>query len=88
MVARYVSVFQLSCSGVTMNSVEIANKLINRAMKLNEFTITTEVPDDFRFNGLVPFDMKITDGIITAVVYGIDFDEAAGRLDEFLSTCK
>jgi hypothetical protein len=71
-----------------MNSVDMANDLIFRARNLNEFTITTEVPDDFRFNGVVPFDMQIKDSIITAKVWAVDFDEAAQRLDDYLGTCK
>lgn len=71
-----------------MNSVDMATNLINRAKSLQEFTIETDVPVDFRFNGLVPFDMTISEGIITAKVFGIDFDEAVHRLNEYLETCK
>jgi hypothetical protein len=71
-----------------MNSVDMANNLIFRAKNLNEFTVTTEVPDGFQFNGVVPFDMQIQDNIIYAKVWAIDFNEAAKRLDEFLGTCK
>ena len=71
-----------------MNSVDMANDLIFRAKNLNEFTVTTEVPENFQFNGVVPFDMQIQDNIIYAKVWAIDFDEAAKRLDEFLGTCK
>jgi len=71
-----------------MNSVDMANNLIFRARNLHEFTVTTEVPDDFRFNGEIPFDMQIKDSIITAKVWAVDFDEAAKRLDDFLGTCK
>ena len=73
---------------INMNSVDMANNLIFRAKNLNEFTVTTEVPDDFRFNGEIPFDMQIKDSIITAKVWAVDFDEAAKRLDDFLGTCK
>lgn len=71
-----------------MNSVDMANNLIFRARNLNEFTVTTEVPDEFRMNGEIPFDMQIKDSIITAKVWAVDFDEAAKRLDDFLGTCK
>ncbi len=71
-----------------MNSVDMANNLIFRARNLNEFTITTDVPNDFRLNGVVPFDMQIKDSIITAKVWAIDFDEAAKLLNDFLGTCK
>ena len=71
-----------------MNSVDMANDLIFRARNLNEFIVTTDAPDDFRFNGVVPFDLQIKDSIITAKVWAVDFDEAAKRLDEYLGTCK
>ena len=71
-----------------MNSVDMANNLIFRAKNLHEFTVTTEVPEDFRFNGVVPFDMSIVDNQIEAKVWAIDFNEAAHRLNEYLETCK
>ena len=71
-----------------MNSVDMANNLIFRAKNLHEFTVTTEVPEDFRFNGVVPFDMSIVDNQIEAKVWAVDFDEAAKKLDNFLGTCK
>ena len=71
-----------------MNSVDMANNLIFRAKNLHEFTVTTEVPEDFIFNGVVPFDMSIVDNQIEAKVWAVDFNEAAKRLDDFLGTCK
>ena len=71
-----------------MNSVDMANNLIFRAKNLQEFIVTTEVPEDFRFNGVVPFDMQIVDNQIEAKVWAVDFNEAVTRLNEFLETCK
>lgn len=71
-----------------MNSVDMANNLIFRAKNLQEFTITTGVPEDFRFNGVIPFDISITENVIEAKVHGVDFDEAVHRLNEWLETCK
>jgi hypothetical protein len=71
-----------------MNSVDMANNLISRAKNLQEFTVTTDVPEDFRFNGVIPFDMEIKEGVIYAKVYGVDFNEAVDRLNNFLETCK
>lgn len=71
-----------------MNSVDMANNLINRAKHLQEFVVTTDVPEDFRFNGTIPFDMEIKDGEIAAKVYAVDFDEAVQRLNSFLEACK
>ena len=71
-----------------MNSVDMANNLIFRAKNLHEFVVTTEVPENFRLNGIVPFDIHITEGILEAKVWSIDFNEAVHRLNEFLETCK
>lgn len=71
-----------------MNSVDMANNLIFRAKHLQEFTVETEVPDDFRFNGLIPFDMNIVGSIIEAKVWAVDFNEAVQRLHEYLETCR
>jgi len=70
-----------------MNATDIANNLIFRAKNLHEFTVTTDVPENFRFNGLVPFDLSIKQGQIEAKVWAVDFDEAAQRLDQFLQNC-
>jgi hypothetical protein len=70
-----------------MNSVDVANNLIFRAKNLHEFTVETDVPDNFRFNGLIPFDMSISNGIISAKVWAVTFDEAAKKMDDFLTLC-
>ena len=67
-----------------MNSVDMATNLIFRAKNLQEFTVTTEVPDGVRFNGVVPFDINITGTMLEARVWAVDFDEAVHRLNEFL----
>jgi hypothetical protein len=71
-----------------MNSVDMANNLIFRAKNLQEFVVETDTPEDFRFNGVVPFDMSITDGVISAKVLAIDFEEAVNIFDKWLGTCK
>lgn len=71
-----------------MNSVDMAMNLIHRAKNLQEFEVTTDVPEGFRFNGLVPFDLTISQGIMNAKVYALDFDEAVKTLHEYLEGCK
>lgn len=71
-----------------MNSIDMMHNLISRAKNLNKFTVTTSVPEDFRFNGVVPFNMQINEGQIEAEVYGLDFDEAVHIFDKWLETCK
>jgi len=67
-----------------MNSVDMATNLIFRAKNLQEFTVTTEVPNGVRFNGVVPFDINITGTMLEARVWAVDFDEAVERLNRFL----
>jgi len=67
-----------------MNSVDMATNLIFRAKNLQEFTVTTELPDDFGFHGVVPFDIQITGNILEARVWAVDFNEAVDRLNKFL----
>lgn len=61
-----------------------ATDVIGRIMQLTEFTVTTEQPGELRFNGVVPFDMSIVDGVLTAKVLAVTFDEAAEILHNFL----
>lgn len=61
---------------------------IYRAKNLQEFIVETDVPDDFRFNGTIPFDLEIKENVIYAKVWGVDFDEAVSRLNDWLETCK
>ena len=67
-----------------MNSVDMANHLIFRAKNLQEFVVETNVPEDFRFNGIVPFDMEIVNGVISAKVLAVDFNEAVAVFDKWL----
>ena len=64
------------------------DQFINRVKNLQEFTVTTEVPEDFRFNGVIPFDLQMKDGEIHATVLALDFNEACNKLDTWLETCK
>jgi hypothetical protein len=67
-----------------MNSADMATNLIFRARNLQEFTVTTEVPNGVRFNGVVPFDITISGTTLEAQVWAVDFDEAVDRLNQFL----
>ena len=67
-----------------MNSIELADHLIFRAKHLNEFTVTTTVPKNLKFNGHIPFDISVKDDILSAIVYAVDFDEATTILNNYL----
>ena len=62
------------------------NDLMKRVKSLQVFTIERELPEDFVFNGTVPYDIKIADGTMFIKVYAVDLDEANQRIDEFLSS--
>jgi hypothetical protein len=55
---------------------------------MHEFIVITDVPPNFGFNGVVPFDMNIKENVITAKVWAVDFDEAVQRLDDYLNSCQ
>jgi hypothetical protein len=55
---------------------------------MHEFIVITDVPPNFGFNGVVPFDMNIKENVITAKVWAVDFNEAVQRLDDYLNSCQ
>lgn len=61
-----------------------ANDVIKRVRNLKEFTVVTDRPEEFYINGVVPFDMRVDDKEITAIILAVTFDEAAGLLDAWL----
>lgn len=61
-----------------------AHDVISRIRNLKEFTVITERPEEFYINGVVPFDIRIDDKEITAIVLAESFDEAAALLDAWL----
>jgi len=71
-----------------MSTRDMIEALMHRMKNLHEFVVTTEVPNGMRFNGIVPFDMQIKDGVIYARVWALEFDEAVRTLDQYLETCR
>jgi hypothetical protein len=66
------------------NAAEFAQNLIERARKMQEFRIIKTQPDNFVFNGRVPFDVKVKDGMMTFVVHAVDLAEANAMVDQYL----
>jgi hypothetical protein len=67
-----------------MNSVDMAHALIYRAKNLQEYTVDVELTGEISFNGVVPFDISIKDGILTAKIFALTFDEAVEILSNYL----
>ncbi len=61
------------------------NNVMNRIMKLQTFEVMVDVPDDFQFNGVVPFDMTISAGKAFVTVVAADIQEAVDRVNQYFS---
>jgi hypothetical protein len=58
--------------------------VMDRIKALQEFEVKTTLPEDFRFNGRVPFDMQIVGDEVTIKVLALTLEEAMMRVDLFL----
>ena len=58
--------------------------VMDRIKALQEFEVKTTLPEDFRFNGRVPFDMQIVGDEVTIKVLALTLEEAMMRVDSFL----
>jgi hypothetical protein len=67
-----------------MNSVEIANALINRAKNLQEFEVYSQIDSPIYFDGTVPFDIKITNNLAVFKVLAVSKEEAKQKVDQWL----
>jgi len=66
---------------------DIANSLIKRVKDLRRFEVEMNIPEEFRFDGPVPFDMKVSsDGLVTAIVYATNYEEAHNQLYIYLNS--
>jgi hypothetical protein len=73
---------------MTQTAKDITDQFIYRAKNLQMFTVETDVPESFRFNGPVPFYLKIEEGVIYAEVYALSFNEACEIFNEYIEGCK
>jgi len=63
-----------------MNTIE---QIINRIKRLEPFVVKVPVPQDFRFNGAVPFDMEIVGSTAMVTVWAVTEAEAQRRAEEY-----
>jgi len=71
-----------------MNSFEQAKALINRSKEIEEFVVSVNLPEGFKFNGRVPYDVEISEGVMDVTVYALSYDEASEIVNEWLEGCK
>jgi hypothetical protein len=68
-----------------MNSVDMANDLINRAKNLKEFEVEREISDNgIFFDGEVPFAIRANHDKAWFKVYATSMEEAEAQVDAWL----
>ncbi len=69
-----------------MNSVDMANDLINRAKNLKLYEVEREIGDSgIFFDGTVPFDIRANQTTAWFKVYAVTEAEAEAEVDRWLS---
>lgn len=63
---------------------EITDKLIKKVKKMKTFEVIIPIPDDFAFNGVVPFDLIVKDEVMVFSVLAGDYDEALGMVEKYI----
>ena len=75
----------LYCNSLHLGEIMDISNIVDRIKNLQKFIIVTPLPDEFEFNGPVPFDMRIKDGIVMADVWALTLDEATQRVNDYLN---
>jgi hypothetical protein len=55
-------------------------QVIDRLMNLQEFTVSIPVEENWMPNGVVPFDIRIKNGLATVSVPALTEDEARSKI--------
>jgi hypothetical protein len=58
-------------------------QVLDRIKGLKQFVVRVPVPDEFRFTGLVPFDMEIVGSVAMVTVFASTHEEAQQRAEQF-----
>jgi hypothetical protein len=67
-----------------MNSIDMANDLINRAKNLKKFEVKRMLENGILFNGTVPFDIRGQGDCYWMSVYAVTQEEAEAQVDTWL----
>ena len=62
-------------------------EVINRIKFMKTYEVDAPLPDNFRFMGVVPFDMEISNGRCLAKVLAISHEDALEKLERYLQDC-
>ena len=64
----------------------LTEQTINRLMNLKEFTVSVPVEENWIPNGVVPFDIKIKNGIATVSVPALTEAEARSKIIAYFNS--
>ena len=65
---------------------DLTKQIIDRLMNLQEFTVSVPVEEGWMPNGVVPFDIKIKNGIATVTVPALTEAEAHSKIVAYFNS--
>ena len=68
-------------------SRDLTKTVIDRLMNLKEFTVKVPVERGWLPNGVVPFDIKIKNGIATVTLPALTSTEAREKVLDYFRSC-
>jgi hypothetical protein len=68
------------------HSADLTRQVIERMMNLQEFTVTIPVEDGWLPNGVVPFDIRIKNGLATVTIPALTEDEARSKIIAYFNS--
>jgi hypothetical protein len=69
-----------------MDSLKLANDLIERAKQLQQFEVKRMLSHSLRFTGNIPFDMRANQDCAWFKVYAVSKEEADTIVDNWLDS--
>lgn len=61
------------------------DNVMDRIKNLQTFEVMVDVPEDFQFYGVVPFDISISGGKAFVTLVAANIQEAVDRVNQFFS---
>lgn len=58
-------------------------QIMERIKNLGEYEVEYVLPEDFNFNGVVPFDMTICAGVAHVKVVAASLEEAVSKVENY-----
>jgi hypothetical protein len=65
---------------------DLTQRAIERLMNLQEFTVTVPVEENWMPNGVVPFDIRIKNGLATVTIPALTEAEARSKIVAYFNS--